>query len=72
VLDLSVEQILAYGVSISFTTIVGTACWCVRDRRSLKSKLAIMDRVVQHQLRLERERSKRPHRELDRPRPPPR
>jgi hypothetical protein len=71
VLDLSVEQIIAYGVTFTISSVVGTACWCVRERFRLKSKLAIMDRSVQNRLLLERERKKRPHRQLDRPRPPP-
>jgi hypothetical protein len=58
-------------VSGSILIIVGTACWCVRERVRLKSKLAIMDKSCQNRLLLERERKKRPHRQLDRPRPPP-
>jgi hypothetical protein len=70
--DPSVEQIIATGVSVAFTTAVGTACWCIRDRRSLKSKLAIMDKRTQNRLVLEGERKKHRHRQVDRQRPPPR
>jgi hypothetical protein len=72
VFDPSVEQILATSLSVSFTTVVGTACWCVRERCRRNSKLAIMDREVHNQLKLEGAHKKRPHRQLDRPRPPPR
>jgi len=71
VFDPSVEQIIAYGVTFTISSAVGTACWCIRERCRRNSKLAIMDREVQNQLTLQRERKKRPHRQLDRPRPPP-
>ena len=69
--DPSVEQIIATGVSIAFTTVVGTVCWCVRGKLTHQWKLAEMDKAVQKLILLERERRKRPHRQLDRPRPPP-
>jgi hypothetical protein len=71
VLNLSVEQIIAYGVTFAFTSAVGTACWYVRARFIHKAKLAEMDKACQNRLRLDRERKKRPQRQLDRPRPPP-
>jgi hypothetical protein len=71
VLDLSVEQIIATGVSVAFTTAVGTACRIWYGRFMHKCKLEEMDKSVENRLRLDRERKKRPQRQLDRPRPPP-
>jgi hypothetical protein len=59
-------------VSFTISSAVGTACWCIRERCRRNSKLAIMDREVHNRLVLERDRrQRRPHRQLDRPRPPP-
>jgi hypothetical protein len=71
VFDPSVEQIIATGVSVSFTTVFGTVCWCVRGQLTHKWKLAEMEKAVQKLILLERERKKRPQRQLERPRPPP-
>jgi hypothetical protein len=71
VFDPSVEQIIATGVSVSFTTVVGTICWCVRGKLTHKWKLAELDKSVEKLILLERERRKRPQRQLERPRPPP-
>jgi hypothetical protein len=69
--DPSVEQIIATGVSVAFTTAVGTACRIWYGRFTHRWKLEAMDRECQNQLKLESARAKRPHRQLDRPRPPP-
>jgi hypothetical protein len=71
VFDPSVEQIIATGVSVAFTTAVGTACRIWYGRFMHRWKLAEMDKECQNQLKLEGVREKRPQRQLDRPRPPP-
>jgi hypothetical protein len=67
VLDLSVDQIIAYTVLV----VVGTACRIVHGHFMHKRKLEQMDKECSNRLTLERERKKRSHRQLDRPRPPP-
>jgi hypothetical protein len=71
VFGLSVDHIIASGITFAFSSVVTTICWCWRERRRCKSRLAIMDKRVENQLLLERERRKRPPRRLDHPRPPP-
>jgi hypothetical protein len=71
VFDPSVDQIIATGVSIAFTTVIGTACRVWFGQVAHKWKLGEMDKQVQNLLILERERRRRrPQRQLDRPKPP--
>jgi hypothetical protein len=67
VLDLSVDQILGFTVFV----VVSTACRIVHGHFAHKRKLEQMDKECANRLMLERERKKRPQRQLDRPRPPP-